>query len=428
MERKVTEKILAHIWKNQLMNKEDLRTSDGQKVQVIYPGWENDDRGPDFRDALIWFDGGELLKGDVEIHVTTRGWLEHGHDKDPNYDGVILEVVWMDGSKPTSNKPKLPTLALYSYLMIPTVELSQVPPLLPEPCQQALERYGTDALAKLLDEAGEERFHSKAEQFKARLKSEEVGQVLYRGIMRALGYARNKKPFEELARLLPLSVIEALQDHILVQALLLGTAGLLPGQRGKVSWDPWAKELERVWNSLGIEETMREFEWRFFKVRPENFPTRRIVAASYLLARHKKGGMFYNLLKLVSQGSRLRLEQGLMVSTDGYWASHFDFGVEGWSPSLIGRGRAREIVVNILLPFCFAVGEPRLREQALEIYRGYPRSGENRITSHLQRQIFGVPQHRTIDSALRQQGLIHLYDKFCAEHRCEQCPLSIMPT
>ena len=52
--------------------------------------------------------------------------------------------------------------------------------------------------------------------------------------------------------------------------------------------------------------------------------------------------------------------------------------------AIIGRGRAREVVVNIVLPFAYAWAEANqqseLAEQALALYRGYPPSGGNEIT------------------------------------------------
>jgi hypothetical protein len=74
------------------------------------------------------------------------------------------------------------------------------------------------------------------------------------------------------------------------QARLMGTAGLLPSQCGQ--WHrasgisrEWVDKLEKVWSSLRQTEVMSERDWRLFKVRPNNFPTRRIAAVSYLLLR-----------------------------------------------------------------------------------------------------------------------------------------------
>lgn len=434
---KVPERLLARIWREQLIRRESLLTSGGKRIEIVYPGRENDDYGPDFRDAILWVEE-RLLQGDVELHVRTGQWQAHGHHRDPGYNRVILHVVMWDGKEGGSyleSGEKVPVLGLYPYLIPPLEELS---PWLgsPEPCPKALEHLSPEAIAELLDRAGEERFLFKADQFKAELATKEAGQVLWEGIMRALGYSRNKKPFQELAQILPLSTLKSLaqartrQGYIFrLQALLLGMAGLLPGQRwrGRGEEDEETRGLEGEWHSFGIRKTMAEAEWRFSKVRPENFPPRRLVGASYLLARYKEEGILEGMLRLVSKGQAGKeIEEGIRVKVSGYWASHLDFGVEaGGRPNLIGRGRAREIVINILLPFFFAWGEieaqPQLKESILELYHSYPRHEENWVTRYVAKHIFNQP---VVNSAQRQQGAIHLYKTFCAERRCADCPLA----
>jgi hypothetical protein len=436
---RIEESLLAQIWRRQLIKKEALLTAGGQRVEVLYPGRESRDSGPDFCDALIAIEG-KLLRGDVELHVTPQEWQAHRHHKDPGYNGVILHVVLWGGQEDSllHSGERVPILALSPYLagsleeLRRTVQLSLSPE---EPCHKALQRHGPAAVADLLDKAGEERFYAKVERFRTKLATGEAGQVLYEGLMRALGYAKNKKPFEELARLLPLRVFRGLAtpgDTGQIQGLMLGTAGLLPGQRGKRNRDAdeWGARLEQIWGSFGMRERMKGWDWRFFRVRPENFPPRRIAAASYLLSRYG-GGFLGEMLRLLSQTPlskvQKELERSLIVQVDGYWASHFDFGIEArWNSSLLGRGRVREIVVNILLPFFFAWAEkfsqPWLGERAMELYRNHPQLGENWVTRYMEERIFGEHQAK-VNSACRQQGLVHLYQTFCVQRRCPECPL-----
>ena len=94
------------------MAAESLVTGSGEKVQVIYPGKENRDSGPDFVGAVIATDGG-LLVGDVELHLKAADWKGHGHHRDPKYNGVILQVVWEgDASVILQNGKTVPTLSL----------------------------------------------------------------------------------------------------------------------------------------------------------------------------------------------------------------------------------------------------------------------------------------------------------------------------
>ncbi len=70
-----------------------LDTTDGVSLEIVHRGTWSHGLGPDFRDALILFDGRELRAGSVEIHLRTRGWGDHGHHLDPAYDAVVLHLV-----------------------------------------------------------------------------------------------------------------------------------------------------------------------------------------------------------------------------------------------------------------------------------------------------------------------------------------------
>ena len=95
--------------------------------------------------------------------------------------------------------------------------------------------------------------------------------------------------------------------------------------------------------------------------------------------------------------------------------------------ALVGSSRASDIVVNILLPLMLALGdfrnEPKLSERALAVYAVYPKLEENRITKQMAEEALG-PRKKAINTARRQQGLMHLYRLYCEARRCYECPLS----
>jgi len=115
--------------------------------------------------------------------------------------------------------------------------------------------------------------------------------------MRALGYSKSIKPFEELACRVPLNFMESIKPKEslgLRQAWLVGTAGLLPSQRsqGEFSRDAELRELKRVWRTVSKGATpMRENDWNLWHIYPNNSPIRRIVAQSYLLERYYDTGL-----------------------------------------------------------------------------------------------------------------------------------------
>ena len=68
------ERLLHYVWKNRLMPRQGLVTTDGQRVEVLSPGFHNNDAGPDFFCADIVIDGEDWM-GNVEIHTFSSDWL-----------------------------------------------------------------------------------------------------------------------------------------------------------------------------------------------------------------------------------------------------------------------------------------------------------------------------------------------------------------
>jgi len=95
--------------------------------------------------------------------------------------------------------------------------------------------------------------------------------------------------------------------------------------------------------------------------------------------------------------------------------------------AVIGPERAADITVNVILPFLLAYsdifGQSRLRRRTWKLYRTHRKLQENRITRHMVRQIFGE-ESCLVKSACQQQGLIHLYHRFCVRDKCDVCPLT----
>ena len=79
------ERLLHYVWKYKLYAATPLITTEGRPVQVIDPGMQNTDAGPDFFNAKIKIDG-TLWVGSVEIHDKSSDWLLHHHDTDKAYD------------------------------------------------------------------------------------------------------------------------------------------------------------------------------------------------------------------------------------------------------------------------------------------------------------------------------------------------------
>jgi hypothetical protein len=86
------ESILHYVWQNKLFVSQGIKTTDGERVEIIDVGRINTDAGPDFFNAKIKI-GDTLWAGNVEIHTASSEWNKHNHQQDKAYDSVILHIV-----------------------------------------------------------------------------------------------------------------------------------------------------------------------------------------------------------------------------------------------------------------------------------------------------------------------------------------------
>jgi hypothetical protein len=444
-----TESQVVKIWQELLPARNDLVTEEDGPIRVVYPGRPNDNRGADLCDAVITTCRG-IQRGDIEIHVNSSSWRGHRHHQDPLYNRVILHVVYHhDAAIGTvlQNGCKVPTLVLEKYIGDGTGKYVEPGPRSVAgsmPCRDVFAHRSRDFPVGILDAAGDRRFAAKVADFRAALSGVGAGQSLYQGVMGALGYTKNKSAMVELAQRMPLGRLlaqvsrEKTDEAYLVhcQALLTGMAGLLPSQRagyprGDNEVGGWVGRLERAWKAYRGTVTLSVGDWCFFKIRPGNLPGRRIAAISYLLLRYRDdglaNGMINELGKVPTDDSRGELENSLMVVAEGYWGSYLDFDVpvSKSAPALLGMNRAGVIVINVLLPFAVALGQaenlPELSRKAWEVYRRHSVLPPNTLERHMSRQL-GISRY-WIDSARRQQGLIHIYKTYCVQGKCSECPL-----
>lgn len=404
------------MWEGQRFPAQALVSGDGSLLGVVFRGRPSTgSAGPDFRDAVIEL-GGRQVRGDVELHVLASSFRRHGHHRDRAYDNVILHVVfWDDDGENTclASGRRVPVVALGPWVARRAQELQawlSHPALWQEPCGSVNQRLGTEAVAAVLDDAGDCRFGEKTAVFAAALAEEDGEEILYRGILEALGYSQNREPFRLLARALPWRQLRACiwarppQEGVLAaEGVLLGRAGFLCFLAGDRGAFPSSSA-----HGNGVE--LLALPWRLTGMRPENHPARRLAGAARLLVRYLEEGLVAGLLEKVAEAS----VQGPQALTTALRVGD----------GLIGPGRADEVVVNAVLPFTLAWAEARqdkpLAEAALALYQRYPRLSPygilRRLTAALGRELTG--------GARRQQGMLHLFHRYCRQGGCNRCPLA----
>src|SRR5688500_18516103 len=113
----MTERLLQYIWQFQYFNRSDLRTAEGEVIEIIFPGTLNKNQGPDFQNARIKI-GNTLFAGTIEVHRKASEWEKHQHHTDKNYRNVILHVVYENDAFFDNNIPVLELQSRISTIML----------------------------------------------------------------------------------------------------------------------------------------------------------------------------------------------------------------------------------------------------------------------------------------------------------------------
>ena len=89
----MTEEKLLFIWRYQRLDANKLVDVEGNKIQVIFPGYFNTAKGPTFIKSQIRI-GSILWFGNVEMQFATSLWYDLDFHLNELYQNVILNVVW----------------------------------------------------------------------------------------------------------------------------------------------------------------------------------------------------------------------------------------------------------------------------------------------------------------------------------------------
>ena len=397
----IPERLLHQLWQQRAARQRWFRTDQGVRVRVLYPGRPGNTAGPDFRDALLDVDGVGLVRGDVEIHRHQRDWDAHGHSNDPHYNSVVMHAALELGPSVTTlpNGQPTPVISLAPLLQDQRGTDTAPPSLWDLLAGLGYARPKTaQETGQLLDRAGDARFHSKSARFGKFLSEQDPRQAFHEAILEAMGYRHNQQPFVTLASRAPYQVLARLSGAIApeqraaaIESWLLQLSGLVVTDVNSGMGLPGG----------GFGPPMSGQEWQCFRLRPANHPRSRIAGAARLLSRYMEPGLLSGLQALAEQGQARKLVAGLEVPND----------VPGGT-ALIGTGRARDLAVNVVSPFLHALASVRERRdqsaQYLELYGNFAKLQENEVTREMAHQLISPAWGKVVNSARRQQGLIHL--------------------
>ena len=414
------EKFLHYVWQHRHYDFFNLKTTDGRKVYVDFPGYHNYDAGPDFLQAVVVIDNVRWI-GSVEIHCRSSDWLRHNHQYDDKYKSVVLHVVYEHDLDISIGEDELvPTLELKE--KIPIEMFARYETLVNTPdmllCRNSLQPVDSVVIQNQLSVSLTERMQRRLEGFQTILNSCQLdwNELIYRVMSIGFGCKKNGTAFELLSQSLPYRLVRAhLSSRLQIYALVFGQSGLLD----VCEKDDYSERLRYEYDYLRYKYRLSPIgvhQWNWLRLRPQNFPSLRLAQFSQMLFE-TGGTLSDNVLK---SGVGI-LRNRLSVTPDEYWETHYQLGkicprhVAGMGISIVNS-----LIINVVVPIRFAFarfsGDDELQENAVSLLEqvDYEKNVTTRMFSE---SLF--PQRSAYDS----QAQLELFASHCSKKRCLECSI-----
>ncbi len=408
--------LLQHIWQYGLYDRRAMKTTDGLDIEVVSPGMHNTNAGPDFIDARIKI-GSTLWVGCVEIHRKSSDWQLHKHSGNPAYNNVVLHVVLEhDTEIRTQNGVLIPVTELKFHPKIEQNYRQLYESRLWIPCESRFSSIEPIFLNMWIESLSVERMERKSEAIISMVKhtNQNYNEAFYRLLASNFGFKTNAAPFERLARSLPIATINKIAGNaVAIEAALFGQAGFL----SNTPVDDYQQMLQQEYLVLQHRFSLTGLsanEWKFFRLRPANFPTVRLAQFSALLAKNTD---FMGLILDSPQVPQLRELFRLEVSD--YWQTHHQLGKESKRKTLsLGNDSIDNILINTVCPFLFVYGlqhgDEVLKNRALGWLEDIS-AEENNVISGWRRM------GANAENARHSQAYLELKTRYCDARRCLEC-------
>ncbi|MCH7397574.1 DUF2851 family protein [Belliella sp. DSM 107340] len=417
------ENFLQTVWKYQYFDKNSLNTTDGSALSILKIGYHNFHEGPDFLEAQIQI--GEMKYfGHVEVHRKSSDWKNHEHDVDPRYNSVILHVVWEDDRPILRNDGTvIPTLVLKGKILLDVVRnyerlVNGKGALI---CASGLGEIPDIIRFSSLEKSLVERLEGKAKLIFKLLDdtNKDWEETCFRWLMSAFGFKTNS---ETMLRLSEKIQFKTLKKHsgntVIIQALLLGQAGMIPNQQRDDYGDVLFREYDFYQKKYGLLLPVYFSEWKFMGVRPGNFPSLRLVQLAEIISKNP------SLLSTVLNDARNfgEFKKVFDIKVPEYWQHHYQINkptIKRLSRSLSAQ-TLNLLMINFVVPLWFAYGkyiqDSSWQEKCFDLLQEID-SEEN----------FIIRKFRECDwkasNAFESQGMIGQFQNYCNQKKCLDCKI-----
>ena len=414
----MNENFLHFVWKHKYLNNTVLKTIEGDTIEIVKIGFSNPNAGPDFLEVQLRIKN-ILWVGSIEIDMSTTNWLVHKHHKNPQYQNVILHVVYKHNTDHILHD--LPILELEKYIDKQLIEKYKDFQNFDDqlPCFKQINKIEPIKINNWLERLATERLERKSNLLIERLNILKGNweQLVYEQLMQNFGFKVNSDAFVKLSESLPFKYLEneRLQPFA-AESFLLGQAGFL----SIVADNKYVKILQKEYLFYKEKYQLQPIDkalWKFLKMRPLNFPTIRLVQIASLFT--KKDSLFETILKVE------KIEQIYAyfdIELNLFWDTHFTLEKE--SPlkqsKKIGKTTIDVIIINTFVPILYTYGvflkSDNYKEKAIVLIEKIQRE-KNTVVSKW------IDQKVVIKNALDSQGILELNQFYCIKKRCLDCSI-----
>lgn len=414
------EDFLHYIWKFKKFDFGNAKTVEGFPVTIVQGGVANFNSGPDFFNATLKI-GEQTWAGNVEIHIKSSDWYAHGHEQDPNYDNVILHVVWQDDIQIfRKDNSHIHTLELKDLVAGDTIQSYRNLLLAPNSrwinCEKEFPSFDDFELNNWLERLFLEKLQEKSKVIAELLKASGNNweAVLFQLMSKNFGLKVNGSAFLSMAQSFDFKIIQKTKGSLeIMEALLLGQSGLLDNKTEDVYFEELKKEYTFLKRKYSLKNSFVERP-KFFRLRPDNFPNIRLSQLAFLYSGSPQ--LFTQVIKVKSRKDLLNI---LQVETSDYWRSHYNFG----KPHSPKNKRVTDsfidlLIINTVVPIKFyysqitGTGETEAIIDLINEIKAEKNTIIDKFNSL--RPGFGL-------TALQSQGLLHMKNEYCVKNGCLKC-------
>ncbi|MDR4952860.1 DUF2851 family protein [Chryseobacterium sp. ES2] len=411
----MTEKLLQYLWNYKIFKHFNFKDIEGNSVEIIHFGKWNKNAGPDFLDAKIKING-LLLAGNIELHVRSSDWIFHNHSQDPNYQNIILHVVFQhDIEIRELTEKQVPTLELHNYIDKNIVwkyeKLINGDQFIA--CEKIFDpkkvpvNFHEESILKKLDEKSSE-LEQNLDLYKNNFEA-----VLFHSFAYSFGLKVNASIFRQIAESIDYSIINKIrQNPLQLEALLFGISGWLEKpQDGQMKI--WKREFDFIKAKFSIPDL--KLHPKFLRLRPPNFPTIRL---SQLAALYQHQNLFSKIMEARSAEQLYSIFKSIKASE--YWDFHFNFGsISKVQPKTLSKDFIDLLIVNTVIPLQYAYHryhQEDIADHIIELYKTVSGEKNTIITSW---KTLGVK----VTNALESQSLIYHHKTCCEPKNCLSCAI-----